>query len=237
MGNPMKRLLLLITAVVFMTGCARVVYMNNFYAGTRFSGYTVRIAIVDSINFSCYVGNTEKEFPRNRADSVKHFILESVSRAVRAGSVFGQVSLQSPECTAFQTATFPSSNQDTFRILLPTPDCDFSHDSNTVWLFLENTSVSSVPMTGDGLPLLPFSAASAIAAVTAKPLTIKSDFVYWDPVKRKPIAWGKARGEHDEGLEVTKASWEKASQQFALSTIALTPFERKTAQPDYQSNE
>lgn len=204
-----------------MIGCAPSVYISKNYSGIDFSGRNLNIAVVGNLRID-YTGDMQNEFPaENRADHIRQYVTEAISKVQKASSVFANVSALALKCDSLKKWDMKWKDQTKLRFALPTDKCDLSSDTQAVWLLLENVKIESKPW----VQIIMYTFIP-VGAIPHKPLTITSDFIYWDPARKKPIAWGKAMGKHDAGFAVTIRNWDLASKQFGFSTIKGTPFKK-----------
>jgi hypothetical protein len=113
-----------------------------------------------------------------------------------------------------------SDDSGEFIMKIPDDTCYSTSDSQSIFLFIEQTTVTSHPTVQ--LIMINFI---PVGAIPHKPLTIAGRFVYWDVAAKKPIAWGKASGTYDQGAGVTMVNWLNAACDFSLNLIKDSPFD------------
>ena len=206
-------------------GCASSIRFNKEYTTTDFSTKHISITIPDSLTFK-YSGSMDNEFPEeNRSEQIKRFIADDVVAALRDSSVFSAQRTEEPYCDNFVKTALRWNDSVMFEIMVPAGECPEVADSNQLWLFIERPTITSNTVVQ--LVTVGFV---PVMALPHKPLQIASRFVYWDPVAKKAVAWGKASGAYDSGQPaVTMEHWKKASRSHAFSMIRKSPFSRGQA--------
>jgi hypothetical protein len=218
----MIRYIPVVIAACIVGGCAPAAYVSKKYSGIDFSGRDLNIAVVGQVNVD-YQGSMDNEFPEeNRIENITRYIADAVGKQQKESSVFRNISPAALKCDNLKKWNLKWRGEKKLRMALPQEESDFLSDTNVVWLLLQNMKIESKPWVQ--IIMVSFV---PVGAIPHKPLTITADFVYWDPVKKKPIAWGKAMGTSDRGPAVTIENWEAASGQLGRASLKGTPFVKK----------
>jgi hypothetical protein len=221
--NTYRVLAVGITSCMVFAGCAPKVMVNPEYKSITFGDKNLNVAIEGSTVVN-YEGNMDNEFPpQGRNEKIQTFICSTAVKTLKESSVFRSVNMVPLGCASFQTNSLDwNRNSEEFVADLPDNTCYGSPSPQDIWLFIEQPLVSSNPT----VQLITYGLIP-VAAIPHKPLSISVKFLYWDPVRKKPIAWGNAMGSYDNGPAVTMTHWLEAMHDCADQIIKDTPFERK----------
>jgi hypothetical protein len=212
-----------IIAVLAIAGCTPTVFVNPEYKEQNFKMSNLHIAVVDTLHFN-YTGSMDNEFGKDSVpEKVKTFICSTAVKKIADSSTFAVVNQQPFPCIAMEKKKLRWAKNDTITLLVPSDSCTLNADSNDIWLFLQKMQIISAPYVQ-----VIFVGYVPVGAIPHKPLTISSNFVYWDGIKRKPIAWGMASGLYDQGPAVTMENWKRAARRYSLGTLEKTPFKKQS---------
>ncbi len=209
----------LITGVAFFaTGCSPKIMINPEYKNFSPHKKTLNIAVVGPTKID-YSGNMNNEFSsEGRYGKIRTFICEATANSIKGISGFDSVNVRQYDCNSYCSKTL--SFGDSITVRLPYDTCNTAADSQAIWLFLEQTLVKSYPSAQ--IIMINFI---PVGVIPHKPLSISGKFIYWDPLRKKPVAWGQAFGSYDTGGGVTLTHWKMAANAFAQQMIKDTPFQ------------
>jgi hypothetical protein len=179
-----------IVVCAILSGCAPGVMINPAYLEKDLHGRPLHVALVGPTKID-YDGSMDNEFsPQGRYGNIRTFICSTAVKTIQGSSTFGSVDMNPIECKSFSLKKLKwDARSDPFIMRLPDDTCNNRSDSQSIWLFIEHSTVTSHPWVQlIMVNLIP------IGAIPHKPLTIAGKFVYWDVAGKKPIAWGLASG-------------------------------------------
>jgi hypothetical protein len=219
-----KQLIVSVAALAALVGCVPNVMVNPEYKHTSFTDRNLNIAI-EGTTVIDYQGDMDNEFaPVRRNEKIQTFICSTAVRILKDSSRFRSVNMVAIGCDSFKPADLEwTKKSEWFNADLPEYTCYNPPDSQNIWLFIEQPLVQSkLHVQVTVYPPLPIA-----SAFPTKPFTISGKFLYWDGVRKKPIAWGYASGTYETGLGVTMIHWRSATHDFIMQMISDTPFKRK----------
>jgi|GEM_PF-4060846 hypothetical protein len=204
-----------------MAGCTSRVLMNPEYKSCRFKDKDLRIA-VEGTTIIDYQGNMDNEFPRERrTQKIEAFICSTAAQTIKECSNFRSVNVAPIVCGSFHSRTIDWKNSSgEFVADVPDDTCYLSSDSLTVWLFIEQ------PLITSKFRVAVIRSIPPAVVIPYKPLTISARFLYWDPFRKKPVAWGDASGVYETGVAVIMTHWVSAAHDCVLQMIHGAPFWR-----------
>jgi hypothetical protein len=220
---PMRNYPVAIVIVACLTalGCVPRVMINPEYKSKSMSGKQLHIEMVGPTKID-YEGNMDNEFSKEgRYEKIRTFICSTAVVTVKESSTFGLVDKNPVNCNSYYSKKLNwISDTSDFIMKLPNDSCYSAADSQSIFLFVEQTAVTSHPTVKlIMVNLIP------VGAIQHKPLTINGKFLYWDAAAKKPIAWGNASGTYDNGPGVTMEHWLNAACDFSLDMIKDSPFD------------
>ncbi|HMD69235.1 MAG TPA: hypothetical protein VKF42_10190 [Chitinivibrionales bacterium] len=209
---------------IVFAGCAPKVMFNPDYKSTTFEDSNLNVA-VEGETFIDYEGNMDNEFPPDgRNEKIRAFICSTAVYVLTKSSIFNSVNMVPIGCTSFRSDRLDwVETSEQFTADIPDNTCFDNPRSREIWLFIEQPLIKSrvnVQLVTYGI--IP------LAAIPHKPLLISAKFLYWDPLRKKPIAWGEASGSYENGPSVTMNHWISAANNCAIQMIKDTRFERKS---------
>jgi hypothetical protein len=210
-----------IVVCMMVCGCTSRMMINPEYKSKAISGKQLHIALVGPTRID-YEGNMENEFSeQGRYGKIRTFICSTAVKTVKESSTFKSVDMNPLDCKSFYSKELRWSG-DSVKFIMKLPDdgCYSETDSQSIFLFIEQITVTSHPTVQ--LIMINFI---PIGAIPHKPLTIAGRYVYWDVAAKKPIAWGMASGTFDRGAGVTMENWRNAACDFSLNLIKKSPFD------------
>jgi hypothetical protein len=213
---------IIIAACMMVLGCApRIMMISPEYKSRAMSGKHLHIVMVGPTTID-YSGSMDNEFSQEgRYGKIRTFICSTAVVTVKESSMFSSVDMNPGECRSFHPGKLKwSGDSGDFIMKLPDDSCYSAVDSQSIFLFLEQTCVTSHPTVQ--LIMINFI---PVGAIPHKPLTIAGRFVFWDPVAKKPVAWGKSSGTYENGPGVTRENWLNAACDFSLRMIKNSPFD------------
>lgn len=219
----MKKHTLIIAVLtgLMMLGCVSRIVINREYKSKSMSGKQLHIEMVGPTKID-YDGNMDNEFSQEgRYGKIRTFICSTAVVTIGASSTFCSVDAKPVNCNSYcsrKLEYYADSNE--FIVKVPNDSCISMSDSQGIFLFVEQTTVTSYPAVKFiVVNLIP------VGAIPHKPLTIDGKFVYWDAAAKKPIAWGYAYGTYDNGPGVTREHWLSAACDFSLNMVKGSPFD------------
>jgi hypothetical protein len=210
-----------LVACAVLWGCAPGIMINPDYKSKPMSGKHLHVEMVGQTTID-YTGNMDNEFSKEgRYGKIRTLICSTAVVTLRGSSTFGSVDKDPGDCKSYYSRKLKwDEDSGEFIVKLPNDSCYSSSDSQSIYLFIEQTSVTSHPyvqlLMVDFIP---------VGAIPHKPLTIAGEFVYWDVAAKKPIAWGKASGTYESGAGVIMETWLSAACNFSLRMVKDSPFD------------
>jgi hypothetical protein len=211
----LKKNILIFGLIAVFLECAPRIVISPEYADFKSSGKSLGIKIVGKPTI-VYAGSVENEFGKGNQDSlILKYVASGLSLNMKNMSRFTVLKSElSFKDSCLKIRQIPRS---LFRIMLPSSSSCPPDSESDVTLFIDSLSISSVPTANIvSVGLIP------VMVVPYKPLYLNYKYCYWDNVKQKAIAWGKAEACKADGVAVDIKIWDyviwRATQNTTIDT-------------------